>query len=530
MKVCLIQPPKIIHAASLHAKNSYAYSQSPSLGLATIAGVLKSAGHEVRAVDCLGEGIFNFYRHTNLKIVINGIDLAEMMSRIPIDTEVFGITMMFSYEWFYYEAIVNRIRKQFPQAKIIAGGEHASAEALNILELCCDIDYVVIGEGDETIIELLEIIKSGGSLLNVNGIAFQMECELIKTAPRKRIKAVDDLPLPLWDIFPIFNYLNNNCAHSLENRRAIPILMQRGCPYECTFCTNKAMWGRSLILRSPKAIVEEIKTYIEKYQIEHIDICDSVGILNRPWVIELLTLMKKENLNITWSHPAGTRSEILDEVVLALCKETGAKKIIYAPESGSDELLKRIKKKVNLAKLTSSMKTSIKLGMVAKTHIMFGLPGQNLKEVISTLFFTLKLAIIGVEDLSVHSFVAHPGSQEYQSLIDSGKIDIQKIKNDGLYPQFLLSQSFSEGIALQSWSEGIPHWILSRLERYTYFMFYGVYYLLRPWKIWQNYRNIVVLRKPISGIENLIYRKLYSKGRMTFAELPEILGLEKYDA
>jgi radical SAM superfamily enzyme YgiQ (UPF0313 family) len=147
------------------------------------------------------------------------------------------------------------------------------------------------------------------------------------------------------------------------------------------------MWGTQLVMRDPRSIVDEIKYYKEIYNIEHVDFLDIVGVLNRAWVKELLTLMIKEKLNITWLHGAGTRSEILDEEILKLFKDSGALRIFYAPESGSKTTIKRIKKKVDLDKMLRSMKYAHKIGMSLRAPLIYGFPGQTLKEAFENLFF-----------------------------------------------------------------------------------------------------------------------------------------------
>lgn len=525
MKVCLIRPPKVVAAGTAYAIGSNAFSQAPSIGLAYIAGAAEKAGHHVDLVDCLGEGLYTFHRVPGYQVVINGINLDEMVARIPKDVEVFGVAMMFSLEWFYYEALVNRLKFEFPNIKIIAGGEHMTAEYKNVFDVNQSIDYAVLGEGEETFAELLNTLENKGNIQDVKGIAFRREGKAVPTLPRVRVKKVDELAPPAWDKFPMKNYLDNNCSQSMLNRRAIPILSQRGCPYDCTFCSNKDMWGTDYNLRDPELVVQEIKGYVQKYQIEHFDFCDAVGVLNRKWIITMLTRLKEENLNITWIHTAGTRSEILDDEVLSLFKATGAQKINFAPESGSKEVLKRMKKHVNLDKLTRSMRLALTKKLILKTHIMYGLPGQTIKEVFQSLAFSLKLSILGVHEVNVHLFSAYPGTKDYKDLLKAGAIDIEKIKSEGKYADFLLSQSYGKFYGIQSWSSNLPAWSLPHLQNFTYLMHFGVYFLLRPWKIFVNINNSLIKKKPISAIENIMYKLVHEKRKSGSVEIREIREL-----
>jgi anaerobic magnesium-protoporphyrin IX monomethyl ester cyclase len=511
MKVCLIRPGKIVPMSSLYTMASSAYSQSPPIGLALIAAAIDKAGHEVDVIDCLGDGLFNFHLLSKHNIKINGISLDEMVARIPKDVDVLGVTMMFSVEWIYYEAMVNRLKEEFPNVKIIAGGEHISAEYKNVFDVNQAIDFAVIGEGEETIIDLLDALKTKRDIQSVKGIAYRKNNQTMLTLPRTRIKKIDEIAPPLWDKFPIEKYLDSKASQSSTNLRAMPILAQRGCPYLCSFCSNKDMWGTDYYLRDPELVIQEIKGYIEKYQIEHLDFCDPVGVLNRKWIITLLTRFKEENFKLSWINTAGTRSEILDDQVLTLFRETGAQRISLAPESGSKEVIKRMKKHVNLDKFMIMAKLALTKKLVLKTHIMYGLPKQTKKEVFESLIFSFKLAIMGVHDVNVHLFSAYPGTKDYKDLIAAGEIDIEKIKAEGKYAEFLLSQTYGRFSGINSWSDGLPAWILPYLQLFTYLMHFGVYYLLRPWKVFGNINNAVIKKKPISMIENLLFQIFYSK-------------------
>ena len=129
----------------------------------------------------------------------------------------------------------------------------------------------------------------------------------------------------------------------------------RGCPYQCTFCSNPTMWTTRYIVRGIDDLIAEIKSYIERYDITALQFYDLTAITKKRWTIEFCERLMAEGIRIKWSLPSGTRSEALDAETLALLKKTGCNYLVYAPESGSPETLKAIKKRIELDRLTESV-------------------------------------------------------------------------------------------------------------------------------------------------------------------------------
>ena len=334
---------------------------------------------------------------------------------------------MFSCEWFLYELLIKKIKLHFPNVPIVLGGEHVTAESTNIMNICPEVDFCVSGEGEQTIIELARAVIGQLTIYGIDGVTFRDHAKVVKNKSRERIKDINSIPVPSWEQIPVHRYHDMGFSMASINRKSMPIVASRGCPYRCTFCTSPQMWGTDLNLRDPQQVVDEIKRYKEKYDIEHIDFLDIVGVLNRAWVKELLTRLIEANLNITWLHGAGTRSEILDEEILGLFKKSNVLRVFYAPESGSKETLKRIKKRVNLDKITKSMKLSNKYDISMRAPLIYGFPGQSLNEAFDNLFFGFYMSFIGVDDVVAHAFSAHPGTELHADLMRMGNINIEKL-------------------------------------------------------------------------------------------------------
>src|SRR4030095_16126499 len=248
--VTLIRPPFVGPKDMINQTEG-----TPSLGLAYLLGSLKDHGHKLSAIDACGEDVNRFATITNCEakeILINGIGADRIVSMIPKHTDVIGITCMFSNEWLYTKHIINEIKINFPDIPIIAGGEHITAESYRSMLSTPALTACALGEGEETITDLADALVNGQDLAEVHGIAFFDDSgNYRKTERRLRIKEVDDLPLPSWDGIPVCNYLDAGLGNGTMEKRAMPMLASRGCPYQCTFCSSPSMWGIRWISRDP---------------------------------------------------------------------------------------------------------------------------------------------------------------------------------------------------------------------------------------------------------------------------------------
>jgi hypothetical protein len=267
--------------------------------------------------------------------------------------------------------------------------------------------------------------------------------------------------------------------------------------------------------------VREIKTYVGRYGIEHVDFCDIVGVLSPKWTRELLGLLIRENLGVTWMLGAGTRSEILNGEMLDLFKESRVLRVFYAPETGSKKTIERIKKRVDLTKMLSSMRAANERGISMRAPLIFGFPGQTLREVFESLVFGLKLAWIGVDDVVVLIFSAHPGSEFHRTLVESGKIDMDGMISAGLYHDFLRDQVIFKFLGQRSWSEHIPAFMLPFLQLGTMGTCYALQFTLRPWRLVQSFRRALFRKKPLTLFDHVLYQLVYGpRYRVNYQELP----------
>ncbi|MBI2362339.1 MAG: cobalamin B12-binding domain-containing protein [Elusimicrobia bacterium] len=213
----------------------------PPIGLAYLAGSMRKAGLAVRCVDALGEAPF---KHTLLEdpnFMTYGLTVPEIAEKVG-RADVIGVSVIFSNGWPVAKRIVRAIRAANPDALIVLGGEHVTAVPEFCLSDCPEADVCVRGEGEETLVELVRAHDEGRDLSGVAGLAVRKDGAPGRTAERGRIRALDDIPWPAWELVPLETYLSNELGFGINPGRTVPMLATRGCPYQCTFCSNPQMW------------------------------------------------------------------------------------------------------------------------------------------------------------------------------------------------------------------------------------------------------------------------------------------------
>lgn len=493
MVVVLIRPPTVT------SQNAVGQDAAPPLGVAYLAASLRSADHSVHLVDALGEGLNNYQVIEEIPGALkHGLSDEEIIGRIPADADLIGISCMFSLEWVFTRTLVQRIRKAFPETPLIAGGEHITACPDFVLRDCPEINICVIGEGEETLVELAKVIEVGVPWQTVSGIAFKSSTKIIRTSPRQRRRNLEAIPRPAWDLVPIEAYLSNGVMTGVDLGRSMPILASRGCPYECTFCSNPEMWGRLWIARAPEDVIDEIIFLKERYGVTNFDFYDLTAIIRKDWIVAFTDVLIQQQLDITWQLPSGTRSEAIDEEVTQRLYDSGCRYINYAPESGSEEILKRIKKKIDKNRMIDSMRSAVNNKLKVKANFILGFPDEDYREVFKTYAFIIRLAVIGIHDISVFPFSPYPGSVLFAELRKNGVVTL----DDVFF--YSLAQYTDPGIT-KSYSSNFSDQMLSFLTLWGMAVFYSVSFLLRPWRLIALIIRIAQ-KKPLTKLETSIMR------------------------
>ena len=496
IKLVLLRTPMVV------PKWGHTDSICPPLGLAYVAATLRKSGYEVRCVDAVGEAPLQRTVSENSKFMYFGLTIKEILQHLSIrEFNVLFVSLMFSHEWPMTKSIIKTIKKIYPDIILVCGGEHITACPEFCMEECPEIDICVFGEGEETSVDILKAIEKKESLSKVNGIVYRSEEKIIKNPTRSRISQLDTIPLPAWDLFPVENYLSNGLGYGVNPGRTMPMLISRGCPYQCTFCSSPKMWTTKCQARDPDCVIEEMQFYIDKYKATNFDFYDLTTIVRKDWIVKFCQKVIKKNWNISWQMPSGTRSEALDDETLGLMMLSGQKHISYAPESASKTTLTKIKKKIKIENMKKSIRSALSKGMSVKLNLMLGFPDETHKEVRETLAFVIHAAFMGVDDVYLASFAPYPGSELFDQLLKDKQIPT--LDDD----YFLNLTSYSDLLRSYSYSKHVGHHMLTIYRVGGMITFYALSFIVRPKRIFRFFSNLIN-KKEDSKFEKGIFQML----------------------
>ena len=468
LSVCFVRPPTVTSVGAV------GQDAVPPLGLAYLAGSLEAEGIKTSAVDAVGEAVHQYTVLPEYKnALLHGLRTEQIVERIPKNSQIIAVSCMFSVEWPFVQPVIEAIRAAFPDAFLIAGGEHINACPEFVLDHCPALDVCILGEGEETIVDLVKAYRDGRPFTEIAGLCIRHEGTNLRTAKRMRIKDIDSIPEPHWDIFPLEEYIKNALTHGANLGRCIPILASRGCPYDCTFCSSPQMWTRKWVARKPELVIAEMKKYMQRYNVTNFDFYDLTAIVRKEWILDFCRKLEEENLHITWQLPSGTRSEAIDEEVCPLLYRSGCRVMNYAPESGSQAELKRIKKRVELGKMLVSMRSARKAGIKIKCNFIFGLPGSTWVDVRATFIFMARLAWAGLDDLAAFSYSPYPGSELFNQLVKEGRITM----NQQYFKDLLAYTDPGNSV---SYNDNFSPKMLSVINMISMLWFYSLSWLFRP--------------------------------------------------
>lgn len=240
-------------------------------------------------------------------------------------------------------------------------------------------DVIILGEAEETLLELVTLLKAKKNIFKTEGIAFQNPNnieEIIKTPLRKIRVALDKLPLPAWDLIKIETYKK---AWKKHNYFSINIATTRGCPYKCNWCA-KPIYGNRYNSRSPKHVVSELKLIKSLFDFDHIWFCDDIFGLKPNWIAEFNVELKKENINLRYKIQSRADLLLQDETIKSLA-ESGCEEVWIGAESGSQEILDAMDKNTTVEQIVESTQLMKKHGIKPCYFLQFGYLDETWKDI-----------------------------------------------------------------------------------------------------------------------------------------------------
>ena len=384
MRVLLINP-------------SYPFEEFPRLlvTLPYVAAALRAEGHEVEILDLL------LARTTPDKV-------ERRMERFR--PQLVGITSV-TLNHHIAESIAEVVRKCDERVPIVMGGPHVSFEIEGSFQRLPALDYVVIGEGEHTMRELVRALEGRMDLRDVRGLAGidRSTGRVWKNAPRPLEDDLDTLPEPARDLVPLARYLAFDSHAS--------VVTSRGCPYECIFCSAPAWTGRKVRYRDPKRCVDEIEE-LARLGFTEITIEDDLFTLYRKHFLAVCGELIARGTGIRWN--AFSRVDTITPEIVATMARAGCQAICFGVESGNQEVLDLVKKRSNLAKVKEAMRMAQEAGICALASFIVGLPGETEETLRKTVEFAEELKQEFGSLYGFHVLAPFPGTEVREKAAEYG--------------------------------------------------------------------------------------------------------------
>ena len=394
-----VQKVALISPMWLNIENPY-----PPLGIAYVAAVLEKNDYTVKIFD------FSLHPEKDIDIKINEV--------IDFHPDIVGITCMTNT---YSNALeIAKRLKKYLNAPIAFGGPHPTVYPEDTLKNP-EIDFVIIGEGEYTTLELLQ--SSRDEVKHVKGLGYKDNGKVFINPYRSYIGNQDEFPHPA-------RHLLNMTAYSLstpEGEKMATIMSSRGCPYGCTYCF-KGLFGRKYRARSPENILEEILELKNKFGYTCFYFIDDIFTFDAERVKKICSLIQEKNLKIGWQCLA--RVDNVDYDRLKAMKAAGCFKIHLGIESGNAKVLEGIKKGIKLHQVRETVENCKKVGIKTKGYFMLGLPGDTEETMRETITFAYDL------DLDEKMFsvtTPFPGTEMWDAIPYSEKIRLSELFNKAYY-------------------------------------------------------------------------------------------------
>jgi len=448
MKILLVKPYNI----SDHIQ--------PSLGLGYVASAVRD-DNDVRIIDCIKE-----------RLDILGLE------RIIKETnpDVVGL-QCYTFDIKFVSEAIKMIKHINKAIVTVIGGPHCSAVPKESMDYFGEaLDYAFVGEAEIGFKKLIDCLKDGKEdFSEIHGLVYRQGSN-IKINPSYFEEDLDSFRMVAWDLIRPNEYPESQHGAFYKKFPIAPIISTRGCPYNCTFCAGKIVSGRKLRKRSIKNIIDEIVYLYNKFGIREFHIIDDNFTLDKQFVLSFLEELERKHLDISWALPNGIRMENLSLDLLKKMKHSGLYLVSLGIESGTDRVLKLMRKNLTVETTRKTVKLIREAGLEVAGFFIIGTDGETLDEMKETIRFSLELDLIRA---NYFTYLPFPGTESYNNLKNNGKIS--NVNWDRFY---FNKAPYSP--------DGITHKQLRQLQRKAFLQFH-----LRP----------IILLKNLSQVQSFKHFK-----------------------
>ncbi len=368
-RVLLIAPPTSADYGSLR----------PNVGLGYLAEVLRKEGIEYSVMD-----------------MMLGYSFHDLFQRIELfRPELVGVNL-FSYGYKRSYQLMIEIKKHYPSINIIVGGPHVSSLREKVLEECPAIDFGVVHEGEDTLVELCQ----GKEPTAISGLLFR-GVNVASAGVRRFAEDLDSIPFPTYRGFEIERYTREKA-----------IISSRGCPYACLYCAVSATIGRTVRVRSPMNVVDELEYWYKKGYREFSFQDDNFTFYGKR-VLSICDEIEKRGLKGLFMRCAGARADKVDMEILGRMKDVGFRSIAFGVEAGNNRMLRVLKKGENIETIEKAIKTACDLDYDVYLNFLVGSPTESPSDVQDSVKIAQKYPVFYAQFFNI---IPYPATELYHWL------------------------------------------------------------------------------------------------------------------
>lgn len=473
------------------------------LVIAYTAAYLKEKGYQINLIDAFGEDPFRVEEEGNK--FIQGLTPSQVVSRIEKDTALICLDAERVVAHGSLIKIIREIQKHEELRKIpnviLENTQAVTAYALKQVKdyfFQEGVQYLLVGEPEQRSEQLLcalkekEERKQKALLDKIDGLIYRnKKDEIIENEKNEVINNPDILPFPAWDLFRLENYWKLEYAHApLTTKKYLPLLTSRGCPYPCTFCVVPETNGQRWRPRSAKNVVDEMETFTKEYEVTEYHLEDLNPTIKKERMVEIAKEILKRNLKVMWKIASGTKVETLDEETIQWMAKAGCTYISISPESGSERIMKLMKKPFPYDRALELVREMEKNNITTQACFILGYPGEEKEDIEKTMRYIRQIVKAGIDEIAVLILTPTPGSKIFQEYAEKNKLDdITKLTFTPI------------------WRKDYKRYERERIKAYLYFLYSRL-----------QYRPLDVLKQPI----HFLTKQFQTKMEMTLYRVMKV--------
>ena len=385
------------------------------------AGIDESAGHMMP----LCFGYLAAYARERIKGIefkildaeALGCDLKDIRSAVTeFNPHIVAITAPTPALKFVYQ-IAEIVKQQNESIHVVLGGIHPTVMPEQTIKECQAIDFIVVGEGEETFYRLILALKEESNCFSqIGGLWYRQAHKIENTSKRNLIADLDTIPFPARDLYDLHLY-RSAPTKKVSDENSTPILTHRGCPYNCIHCPSKTIWDQTIRYRSTENVLREIEICIHKYGLQEFNFFDDTFTINRQRVVEICEKILDHRLNIYWICFA--RTNTIDEELVKIMKAAGCRKISFGFESGDQHILDLMRKKTTIDMGKKAVQAVKNSKIPVHGSFMIGNIGETENTIKKTIAYAKSL---GLDNATFFITTPYPGTDLYKVAKGLGSI------------------------------------------------------------------------------------------------------------